>query len=127
VVVGKYPDRYQYAPGLVGEGDYQAGKKHLDGIAEQLAGAGLEVFRMENAIPNDAIASRSDIGSAFGNYVNFLRVGNTIFMPQYGLEELDRKACEMIEHLGFSVSRIGGRIGCLADEGGVLNCVTMEY
>lgn len=63
------------------------------------------------------------IESALGNYVNFLRVGNLIVLPRYGVAEDDR-AVRQVEQLcpEATVTTIPS-VG-LAREGGVLRCVT---
>lgn len=57
-------------------------------IREQL-GNGFNILRIINAPPE--YKKREDISSASGNYFNFLRIGNKIFIPQYGIQE-DRNA-----------------------------------
>lgn len=66
---------------------------------------------------------RGDLPPAFGNYVNFLRVGGLIVMPSYGIPE-DKEARRIIaEAAPGSIVR---ELDCseLSMEGGVLNCVT---
>jgi agmatine deiminase len=63
------------------------------------------------------------IPSAVGNYVNFLRVGNLIFMPAYGLPE-DRRAATRIASYIPNAEVIAVACRKLAHEGGVLNCAT---
>lgn len=63
------------------------------------------------------------INSARGNYVNFLRVGQLIVLPQFGLVQ-DKLAVTILKQL--LPDQVITSIQCreLADEGGVLNCIT---
>lgn len=60
--------------------------------------------------------------SAIGTYMNFLRIGNTILLPEFKLREDDLAESETRKHFpNHDVFRIDCR--SLAEEGGVLNCV----
>ncbi len=63
------------------------------------------------------------IPSAVGNYVNFLRIGQLIIIPAYGVAE-DDEACRTLEQLCPDVQVVSLPCTELAREGGVLNCIT---
>jgi len=66
---------------------------------------------------------RNGIPSAVGNYVNFLRVGNLIVLPAYGIPS-DIQAKKQMERICPDAKVIPLFCKDLAREGGVLNCAT---
>jgi agmatine deiminase len=71
----------------------------------------------------DAEPRRGEIGSAVGNRVNFLRVGNLVVMPVYGIPQDDAAIRKMETFLpGTDVVPLPSSE--LAREGGVGNCVS---
>jgi agmatine deiminase len=66
---------------------------------------------------------RDDLPSAVGLYINYLRVGGVVVLPGYGRDE-DRAAVEKMRRVlpKAAVSVVPCR--CLAEMGGVLNCVS---
>jgi agmatine deiminase len=65
-----------------------------------------------------------EISSAVGNYVNYLRLGSLVLLPTYGCHD-DEKATATLERVlpkGSAIIPI--RSSKLANEGGVLNCVS---
>ncbi len=111
VVVAVYPD------------NYREGKEFMDGIAKQLA-IEFKVIRITNESPEDP--NDNEFPSAYGNYINFLRVGNKIFLPQYGIPDKDKSAKEEYEKY-FQVITVDKDIEKLSKLGGVLNCITWTY
>jgi agmatine deiminase len=78
-------------------------------------------------VPDETIPSKNnDVPPAIGVYVNFLRVGNLVLMPVFGLPE-DELALRKIESLLPGVRVIPVSSFELALEGGVLNCITWNY
>lgn len=67
--------------------------------------------------------SKDGIGSAVGNYVNFLRVGNLIVVPAYGVPQ-DNQACRRLESLCPQATVVPLLCVDLARDGGVLNCIS---
>ena len=63
------------------------------------------------------------IDSAVGNYVNFLRVGNLVFVPAYGVPQ-DGQACAALEAACPKLAIVPVPCVDLAREGGVLNCIS---
>ena len=63
------------------------------------------------------------IDSAVGNYVNFLRVGDLILLPAYGVHQ-DEKAFRRLERLCPQATIVPIPCTNLARRGGILNCVS---
>jgi agmatine deiminase len=76
-------------------------------------------------VPEEAMGA-DGLPSAVGLYLNFLRVGNLVLVPVYGLPE-DELALRKIESVLAGVRVIPVPSLHLAKEGGVLNCVTWNY
>lgn len=87
--------------------------------------ASLERRRLEiELLPYQPERRRFDgIESAAGNYVNYLRVGNLIIVPSYGLPE-DVEAIRILNRLCPEATVVPVPCLNLAREGGVLQCVT---
>jgi agmatine/peptidylarginine deiminase len=66
---------------------------------------------------------RDDLRSAVGLYINYLRVGDVVVMPEYGRPE-DQVAVEKMRRAlpKAAVSQVPCR--SLAERGGVLNCIS---
>lgn len=111
VVVGQYPE------------NYKEGRNFMDGIARQLSND-FTVIRVTNEIPKDQ--KDGEFPSAYGNYINFLRVGDKIFLPQYGIIDKDKSAKAEYEKY-FKVITVAKDIEKLSELGGVLNCITWTY
>ena len=105
----------------------------LDAIANQLAERGYEVIRIPALIPNQAADSES-VGEnkpahafPFMSYNNVLTetVANlsVVYLPQYGIAELDSAAIACWEQNGFEVRAIEG-FQTSAMHGGALRCCT---
>lgn len=123
--VASYPDNYESGDRNIKNEDYKIGKQFLDNLADTLSKI-FKVIRIENTIPKD----EKDYPSAFGNYINFLRIGNTIFLPQYGNNiSQDSKAKDIFKNNfpTLTVVPIGTDIDKLSKLGGVLNCISWTY
>jgi agmatine deiminase len=111
VLVGGYDD------------DLALSKNFMNEIAKTLE----ESFKVVRIINGNLKVDKSKkISSAFGNYVNYLQVGNTVFLPQYGLKEKDKDARIVLEKY-FNVVLVDNDVKKLANEWGVLNCITWNY
>lgn len=66
---------------------------------------------------------RNELGSAVGNHVNFLRIGNLLVMPVYGVPQ-DDEAIRRIRSFLPGTNVVPLPSSELAQEGGVLNCVS---
>jgi agmatine deiminase len=106
------------------EEEYRDSKAFVDNISGYLKSQGLSVKRISNVFPIEE--GDGPVGSAVGNYLNFLRVGELIFVPQYKNKEENEAAIEDLIEAGFSREKIILVPGCeaLAKYGGVLNCIT---
>ncbi len=103
--------------------DYPEGKALMDNLSNLLK-KNFNIIRITNRSPKTK--KKEGVSSAFGNYINFLRLGNKIFIPQYGIQE-DRNAVKAFKKIIPSLEIIPVRskyINRLADLGGVLNCVS---
>jgi len=122
VIVSEY--RYKWEKGLdnIDKEDYDFEKYQLNKLAKFLENEGFVVHRMPNGIPKQ----NDEFESAEGNYTNFLRVEDKIFLPQYGVKEQDRSAIKALVNAGIKEENIFPIPDCneLAELGGVLNCIT---
>lgn len=103
--------------------NYLEGKIFLDNVANQIE-KHFNVIRIKSETPKDQ--KSEEFPSAFGNYINYLRIGNTIFLPQYGILDKDQDAIKIYEKY-FKVIPISKDIAKLSDLGGILNCITWIY
>lgn len=111
VVVGDYPS------------SYSIGKEFMNRIAKTIKQSGFKVIRILNDVP--AFPKRK-FPSAVGNYINFLRVANTIYLPVYkNKDELNKRAIALYESLNLKVIPVYSDE--LAEFGGILNCITWHY
>lgn len=104
------------------ESDYKEGKEFMDDLSRQLE-TDFKIVRITNATPKEQ--RPEEFPSAYGNYVNFLKIGDTIFLPQYGLSTDLAAKKEYVKY--FKVIPINIDVDKLAELGGVLNCITWTY
>ena len=103
----------------------------LDKIATQLSERGYDVIRIPALIPNQSPESETDenpiLAFPFMSYNNVLTetVANRsiVYLPQYGIAELDSAAIQCWEGNGFEVRPIEG-FQTSAMHGGALRCCT---
>ncbi len=130
IVIPKEPfDRVGHADGMVRFvtenqvviSDYRSVDPRLAERLEEVLSANALPFVRLPYVPESRL--RGGIPSAVGNYVNFLRVGNVILVPAYGLPE-DNVAGDILTNLlpHCRVAPLSCRT--LAEEGGVLNCAS---
>jgi len=105
------------------EKDYNEGHDFMNKIAELLSSE-FNVVRVINKTPQ--AQSPDEFVSAYGNYINYLQVGNTIFLPQYGISDKDKAAKQILDKY-FNVVLVKEDIDKLSKLGGVLNCITWNY
>jgi agmatine deiminase len=91
-------------------------------VRKVLEGKGLEVETLP-LFTDEARPRPSDLPSAVGLYINYLRVGNVVVIPGYGRPE-DQIAMQKVEQTirGATVFQVPCRK--LAKKGGVLNCAS---
>jgi len=99
--------------------EYKLIPYYRDKLVETLKEAGLEFEFM----PHVYTPSKGDLPSAVGIYLNYLRVGDLIVIPVFGLPE-DDEAVYKIEDLFPQATVKAVRAEELAEEGGVLNCIS---
>ncbi len=85
-----------------------------------LTKAGLQLMRLPY---RPELKKRAGIASAVGNYANFLRVGNLVIIPKFGRNQ-DQEVQRLMAAWLPAVKLEALRCKPLAQEGGVLNCVT---
>jgi len=75
-------------------------------------------------IPYNPYDNKSKI-QARGIYINYLEIGNHIILPVFGMKE-DNIALKKFEELfrGRTISTVN--CNEIADEGGILNCITWD-
>ncbi len=121
VLLSQYPYKWNRYGCFIPKDDYSFAVDQLDALEKYLKKEGLTVFRMPNGIPLN-----TKFESAIGNYMNFLRVDENIFIPQYGKREQDQNAIDALIKAGIKENNIIRVQDCaeLAELGGVLNCIT---
>jgi agmatine deiminase len=80
-------------------------------------------FRVTTLPYSPPQTKRRGIDSAVGNYVNFVRVGNLLIIPTYGIPE-DGEAVRRLNRLKPRLKVIPLNCRAIAQEGGALHCVT---
>lgn len=116
VVIASYPEKYTtenlFACKLAKELSKQLGNNY-------------KIIQIANEIIRDE-SSRAVTPSATGNYINFLKLGSKIYLPQYGIHQdlsayktlkYELPACEIIRVNIKDIRQI-------SKDGGVLNCIT---
>ena len=115
IAVASYPD------------DHIPENRFCDDLACRLSSAPGEEFRVVR-IPNGPIEDYEieGIPSAVGNHLNFLRIGEYLFMPCYGIPE-DELAMEAISHHCPDINIVpvtSREMITLARRGGIINCIS---
>lgn len=124
LLVSEYPYPWRPDQDFIDEDDYAQSRECDNSIANYFANLDFKVFRMPNGIPKKT----KKFESAVGNYTNFLRVGEFIFIPEYGINDEDQEAKYALIEAVEGEAKIIGVPGCkdLARHGGVLNCITSQ-
>jgi len=118
IVIGKYPNKYKI------ESDFL--NKLTIELKNQL-GDDYKIIRLQNDIINDESKS-AVVPSATGNHVNFLKIANKIFLPNYGIKS-DESAFTILksELPNYDIIRVKSKaIKQISKDGGVLNCITWD-
>lgn len=125
VLVSEYPYELEDRADMEEVEEYNNSQEFVDKIAGYLESQGFSVCRMSNILPKDE--SEGSVGSAVGNYLNFLRIGDFVFLPQYtDMDDENKKAIDDMVNTGINRENIVPVHGCdaIAKWGGVLNCIT---
>jgi len=122
VIVSEYRYKWEKGGENIEKDEYDFEKYQMNKLAKFLEDEGFVVHRMPNGIPKQ----NDEFESAEGNYTNYLRVEDKIFLPQYGVKEQDRSALNALIKAGIKKENIIPIPECneLAELGGVLNCIT---
>ncbi|GHU09093.1 hypothetical protein FACS189431_6550 [Alphaproteobacteria bacterium] len=125
VIVGHLPDEYIPSQSTISKKDYEECRDYLNSVAEELSQY-FKVIRLTDLPPSKEY--KQGISSAYGNYVNFFRYAGKIFIPQYGDQEADANARNILQDAFQDIHPVLIPIDCriLASYGGVLNCITWE-
>jgi agmatine deiminase len=128
LLVGAYPETYRNSENLIPPNEFKESKEHMDRLAEFLQselGNDFKIITVTNAIPRNP-EKKDGFSSAFGNYINYLRVGKEIYLPQYGIpEDLDALILFQNNFKGLEIIPVDSKeIKKLSYEGGVLNCIS---
>ncbi len=124
VLVASYPNQYSDNHDYISEKDYRTGKDFLNTIADYMTQKSLNVIRIDHSI----LLKTGKFPSAFGNYINYLRIGGTVFLPQYNIPQ-DKNAVDLFKMKFPSLNTVSitTDIEKLAKHGGVLNCISWQY
>jgi hypothetical protein len=97
---------------------------------------GFNIFRISNSIPSKGVYSNNKGEATFenaeGNYLNFLRVGNKIFLPQYFKEQDDNRVFDEFNNYAknnlpyLEIIKVNADATPLARYGGILNCISLQ-
>lgn len=122
LIISEYPYDWEENRGYIPKEDYQQSRDCVESIVEYFLKKPFIIHRMPNGVPLDS----KNFESAVGNYTNFLRVGEKVFLPYYGSENHYKRAADAFVETGIEESNIIKAPDCttLAKEGGVLNCIT---
>jgi agmatine deiminase len=126
VIVAELPEDYRPLKDSISKKDYHKCRKYLNEVADELD-QHFWVLRMPELPPSKEV--KEGMPSAFGNYTNFFRFQNVIFVPQFGVAEADSQACRILaDAFAFMYPKIVP-VDCrvLASYGGGLHCITWEY
>jgi len=130
VLVNWYPYDYIQSDKYISYSEYLASRDYTGWLAHYLKiEKGLTVLRMPSGIPRKNIY---DFENATGNYMNFLRVQDKIFLPYYGDNEECNLAKQVLlnykakHNLNLQVVQVKKNATPLAEYGGVLNCITLH-
>jgi agmatine deiminase len=126
LIVGQLSDEYTYAKSSIKKADYEACRDYLNEVAGELS-AHFKVVRLTDLPPSNEY--KEGISSAYGNYVNFFRCENKLFVPQYKQKESDKQACTVLQTAFHEIAPVIIPIDCqtLSAYGGILNCITWEF
>ena len=95
----------------------------LENVAAQLKAAGFEVSRVAGLF--GVGIEPGQLSPTVLTYTNVIREGRRVFVPAYGLPELDRAAQDAWLRLGFEVVPIRARSPVI--NGGAVRCMTNRF
>jgi agmatine deiminase len=135
----EYPGNYTADPKYINKQDYTESVKATQKIAVYLANQNFNIVRIPCSIPlkgKHKMPSKLYIDNTFenaaGNYMNFLRAGNKIFLPQYNNPVEDENAFKVINeyfekfHPEVKVIVVPSDATPLSEYGGIINCISLQ-
>jgi agmatine deiminase len=131
LLVGVYPDEYRKDENSISFFEFEEARMFTIRLANNLKkelGKKYRVIRVTNSIPH-CQKRKNDFSPAFGNYINYIRLGNKIILPQYNIPE-DFEAVRIIKKFYPKIeegSLIQHGTKELSYEGGVLNCISWNW
>lgn len=128
LIVGAYLEEYKNEDCLIPS--YEAKESaifmnKLAGMLQEKLGYKYKTVRITNSVPRKP-KNKNDVAPAFGNYINFVRLGKYILLPQYKIpedeiaENVFKKNFPNLEIIPVNISGIKE----LSEQGGVLNCIS---
>lgn len=128
LVVGSYPEDYKIGDCLIPCQELKDSRKFMNNLVSLLQnelGKKYKIVRVTNSIPRNP-DKQNDVAPAFGNYINFIRLGKNILLPQFKIpEDTDAELVfkNNFKNLEIIPVHING-IKELSYQGGVLNCIS---
>ncbi len=98
----------------------------VEDILKKQLPSNIQIIRLQIEQPKDH--SSSGVYSAWGNYINFLKVNNIVFFPWYETNNYGETSVKKIQTAlpDCEIIKVPG-IDLLSSNGGVLNCITQTY
>lgn len=117
ILIAQYPEEY-----IIGN-EYLNQVKII--LKKQLPSS-IQIIRLQIEQPKEH--SSSGVYSAWGNYINFLKVDDKVFFPWYKANNFGEASFKVLQKVlpECEIIKIPG-IDSLSSNGGVLNCITQTY
>lgn len=128
IIVGAYPEEFKIGDCYIPCHELKESSTFMNNLVSLLQyelGDTFNIVRVQNAIPRNP-ERKNDVAPAFGNYINFIRLGKEILLPQYNIpEDIDAETVfkKHFKKLDIITVKIKG-IKELSYQGGVLNCIS---
>ncbi|MCX6244624.1 MAG: agmatine deiminase family protein [Bacteroidetes bacterium] len=97
-------------------------KRFMEKFYGALSGAGLDIL----LVPYCPVESHSYNQPATGCYINYLKVGNKVFLPTFDDKKNDEKAIERFGEIFGAENIVTVPCKEISNRGGCLNCVSWE-
>lgn len=139
LAVIEYLDPWVDSPFNIFNDEYDHSKEVTEKIAKYLSDKNFNIVRIPNSIPRKGkhkvkslIKGKSTFENAAGNYLNYLRAGNKLFVSQYSNPVDDDRAYEKYVqyskyfHPEMEIIKVPLNATPLAEYGGIINCITLQ-
>lgn len=113
LAVARYPQRYREE------------NRWCDDRSEEIKtilGDDFRIIRIDNGPIDNSLSE--GIPSAWGNHLNFLRIGKHVLVPCYGIDEDGTAVSTLLTETSTVIPVNGEGIKALSRKGGVLNCIS---